>query len=378
MDRTRLKRLLSFPPTFAQNLVVLIVSLAGVIALSVYEFVGNGLTWRTGMVVALLAALSAATAMLIYQERQSWALLRDLRRAIGRIAPKDAALTASTNPANGSKGLENEIRTLTDRWQEFCLHCQRVHDAEMVQAEHLATMGELAAGVAHEIRNPLAGIAGAIEIITKDFPKDHPDREVLEDLREEVRRIEKVLNSLLAYSRPKPPHFSLADLKETVARTLQLARQQTGTRKVEFSTQIPSSLPHFRMDAEQLHQVLLNLVLNGIQAIEREGKISIAAAVQNSAGPGRPEVVEISVADTGSGMSPDNVERIFRPFYTTKRGGTGLGLSLCRRIISQHGGTLTAESELNKGSRFVIRIPMRETSEDAREVHAAGVSGKHG
>jgi len=378
LDRTRLKRLLSFPPTFAQNLGVLVFSLAGVIALSVYELIAHGLTWRTGLAFALLGALSAATGMLIYQERRSWALLRDLRLAIGRIAPKYAALTASTNPENGSKGLESEIRTLTDRWQEFCLHCQRVHDAEMVQAEHLATMGELAAGVAHEIRNPLAGIAGAIEIITKDFPKDHPDREILEDLREEVRRIEKVLNNLLAYARPKPPQFGLADLKETVARTLQLARQQTGNKKVEFSIQIPSSLPHFHMDSEQLHQVLLNLVLNGIQAIEREGRISITAGVKKSEGPGRPEVVEISVADTGSGMSPETLERIFRPFYTTKRGGTGLGLSLCRRIISQHGGTLTAESQLNKGSRFVIRIPMRNNTEDAGAIQTAGVSVKHG
>jgi signal transduction histidine kinase len=132
------------------------------------------------------------------------------------------------------------------------------------------------------------------------------------------------------------------------------------------------------MDSEQLHQVLLNLVLNGIQAIEREGRISITAGVKKSEGPGRPEVVEISVADTGSGMSPETLERIFRPFYTTKRGGTGLGLSLCRRIISQHGGTLTAESQLNKGSRFVIRIPMRNNTEDAGAIQTAGVSVKHG
>ena len=174
--------------------------------------------------------------------------------------------------------LEKEIRSLTENWREFCDHCQRVHDTEMVQAEHLATMGELAAGVAHEIRNPLAGIAGAIEIISKDFPKDHPDREILEDLRQEVRRIEKVLNDLLTYARPKAPQFGMADLKDTVAHTLQFARQQIGSKNVEFSIQIPSPLPRFRMDPEQLHQVLLNLVLNGIQALDQEGKITIQAA----------------------------------------------------------------------------------------------------
>ena len=230
--------------------------------------------------MALLAALSAATGMLIYQERQSWAILGDLRAAISKIAPTYPPLVQIAPPPNSTVALEKEIRSLTENWREFCDHCQRVHDTEMVQAEHLATMGELAAGVAHEIRNPLAGIAGAIEIISKDFPKEHPDREILDDLRQEVRRIEKVLNDLLTYARPKAPQFGMADLKDTVAHTLQFARQQIGSKNVEFSIQIPSPLPRFRMDPEQLHQVLLNLVLNGIQALDQEGKITIQARVR--------------------------------------------------------------------------------------------------
>src|SRR3990172_2753610 len=273
LDWTPLKRLFRFPPTFGQNLVVLISSMTGIIVLVVYESLQEGLTMRTGLVVAMLAALSAATGMLIYQERQSWALLRDLRGAIGKIAPAYAKLTSGLSSTSSTEALEKEIRTLTERWTEFCQHCQRVHDAEMVQAEHLATLGELAAGLAHEIRNPLAGIAGAIEIITKDFPRDHPDREILEDLRQEVRRIEKTLNDLLVYARPKPPQFGRAELKETVARTLQLARQQTGNKKVDFSIQVSPKLPTFLADSEQIHQVLLNLVLNSVQAIDKEGKI---------------------------------------------------------------------------------------------------------
>jgi signal transduction histidine kinase len=364
------KRLFRFPPTFAQNLVVLIVSLAGIVALVVYESYQEGLTARHGVAIALLAALSAATAMLIYQERHSWVLLRDLRSALAKIAPSYARLTADNPSLGGTEGLEKEIRTLTERWTEFCLHCQRVHDAEMVHAEHLATLGEIAAGVAHEIRNPLAGIAGAIEIITKDFPKDHPDREVLEDLRQEVRRIEKTLNELLVYARPKPPQFGQTDVKETIARTLQLARQQTGSRKVEFSIQVSPALPQFLADGEQLHQVLLNLVLNSIQAIDREGRIAIEARRYDDDGPYASGMVEIAVSDTGPGIPPEHLDRIFRPFYTTKRGGTGLGLSLCRRIIAAHGGTLSAESEPNKGSRFVIRIPLREVAEEVKQVYA--------
>jgi signal transduction histidine kinase len=371
LDWALLKRLLRFPPSFRQNLVVLVASLLGVVLLTVVEGYRQGLTVTVGVAVALLAALSAATGMLIYQERRSWAILNDLREAIGKIAPTYPALVKISPPPSSTLALEKEVRSLAANWREFCDHCQRVHDTEMLQAEHLATMGELAAGVAHEIRNPLAGIAGAIEIISKDVPLDHPDREILDDLRQEVRRIEKVLNDLLAYARPKAPQSGTADLKETVARTLQFARQQIGNKNVEFSIQIPSPLPRFRMDPEQLQQVLLNLVLNGIQSLGQEGKITILARVVGASGtPARPNYIEISVSDTGAGIPRDMMEKIFRPFYTTKRGGTGLGLSLCRRIISQHGGTLTAESEVNKGSRFIIRLPMREAVEEAQVLGA--------
>ena len=369
MDWARLKRLLRFPPTFRQNLVVLVASLCGVILWVGFEAYHHGLMLGVGLAAVLLGALSAATGMLIYQERQSWAILGELRTVISKIAPTYPPLVQISPPPNSTLALEKEIRALTDNWREFCDHCQRVHDTEMVQAEHLATMGELAAGVAHEIRNPLAGIAGAIEIISNDFPKNHPDREILEDLRQEVRRIEKVLSDLLTYARPKAPQYGMADLKDTVAHTLQFARQQIGSKNVEFAIQIPSPLPRFRMDPEQLHQVLLNLVLNGIQALDQEGKISIQARVLAGSGaPNRPNYIEISVGDTGKGISREQMEKIFRPFYTTKRGGTGLGLSLCRRIISQHGGTLTAESEINKGSRFIIRLPMREAAEESQVV----------
>ena len=360
-----------FPPTFHQNLAVLLTSLAGILLLVGVEGFRHGFTLPLVLALALLAALSAATGMLIYQERQSWTILGELRGAISKIAPTYPDLVQIGPNPSSTSALEEEIRALTAHWREFCDHCQRVHDTEMVQAEHLATMGELAAGVAHEIRNPLAGIAGAIEIISKDFPHGHPDREILDDLRQEVRRIEKVLNDLLAYARPKAPQFGMADLKEIVARTLQFARQQIGSKNIEFSIQIPSGLPRFRMDPEQLHQVLLNLVLNGIQAIDQEGRITIQArAIGGSGTPGRAAFMEISVSDTGSGISREQLEKIFRPFYTTKRGGTGLGLSLCRRIISQHGGTLTAESQVHHGSRFIIHLPIREAAEDLQVIGA--------
>lgn len=359
---------LRFPPTIGQNLTVLILCMTGILTLMAIELQHGVMTTRNAMLIALLAAVAAAIATVIYQERRSRVLLRDLQSAIRRISPNYSLLTAGRTPATGAEGLEFEIRMLTEQWTEFCHHCQNVHDSQMLHAEHLATVGELAAGLAHEIRNPLAGIAGVIETLARDFPKDHPDREIMGDMKREVRRIEKTLNELLAYARPKPPQLAPCDIEETIARTLRLARHQTGDRKVDFEVQISPQHLSFPADSEQLHEVLLNLVLNGVQAIERMGKISLHVSLRKSSQPNIPSQVEIAVADTGQGIAPEQIGDIFRPFYTTKRGGTGLGLSLSRRIITGHGGTLVAESGPSNGSRFTIRLPFRHVAEGLTQI----------
>ena len=359
---------LRFPPTLGQNLTVLILCMTGILTLMVIESQQGVMTIQNAILIALLAAIAAATATVLYQERRSKVLLRDLQSAIRRIAPNYAQLTAGRTPATGSEGLENEVRMLAEQWTEFCHHCQNVHDSQMLHAEHLATVGELAAGLAHEIRNPLAGIAGVIETLAKDFPKDHPDREIMGALKQEVRRIEKTLNELLAYARPKPPQLAPCDIEETIARTLRMARHQMGERKIDFAVQVSPQNLTFPADAEQLHEVLLNLVLNAVQAIERAGEISIEVGLRKSSQPNIPSQVEIAVADTGQGIAPEQIGDIFRPFYTTKRGGTGLGLSLSRRIITGHGGTLVAEGEPSKGSRFTIRLPLGGSAQGLMQI----------
>ncbi len=320
------------------------------------------LTVMVGLLIGLLALIAGVALATLHHERRSRLLLADLRAAIQRISPHYAQMTSGKEPATGTEGLQNEIRMLTEQWTEFCHHCQNVHDSQLLHAEHLATLGELAAGLAHEIRNPLAGIAGVIEMLTRDFPKDHPDRAILNDLKLEVRRIEKTLTELLAYARPKPPQLAPCDVEETIAHTLRLAQYQLGGRQVEFSVHVAPKGLTIPADTAQIHEVLLNLVLNAVQAIDRGGKISIEALVRESGRPNLPSQAEICVEDNGQGIPPQQIGDIFRPFFTTKRGGTGLGLSLSRRIITAHGGTLVAESVPGKGSRFTIRIPMGSVS----------------
>jgi len=335
-----------------------------------HEIHQEGMTARHALLVVFLTAFSAATAMLIYQESRCRRLLSHLRSVLAGASPSSRVPDVVRPHADGLEGLEEEIRSLATKWSEFCVHCQHQHDSEMTRAEHLATIGELAAGLAHEIRNPLAGIVGAIEIITQDFPREHPDRVILVDLNKEVRRIERTLNELLAYARPKPPQFGLTDIQETIARTVHFARQQIGERKIEIVFSVGPDVPGFLADPEQLHQVLLNLVLNSIQSIEGEGRVAIEVDAKRMDELSTRDQVEIAVSDTGRGIQPEHLHRIFRPFYTTKQGGTGLGLSLCSRIIDAHGGTLRAESEPQKGSRFTIRLPLRTVAEELVSIHA--------
>jgi signal transduction histidine kinase len=222
----------------------------------------------------------------------------------------------------------------------------------MSRAEHLATLGELAAGLAHEIRNPLAGIAGVMEIVGRELPETSPSREVLKEVQQEVLQIKKILSDLLDYARPREPEFRPGDLNEVAERAVTLARQQALTRPIEFELVPSPGLPPVDHDVTQIQQVLLNLLLNAIQAIRESGHIRLELSAENSS-------AVITVSDTGHGIAPENLRKVFRPFFTTKGHGTGLGLSLARGIVEAHGGRIEVASELGQGSRFTVWLPYR-------------------
>ncbi|HEX6880072.1 MAG TPA: ATP-binding protein, partial [Terriglobales bacterium] len=221
-------------------------------------------------------------------------------------------------------------------------------------AEHLATLGELAAGLAHEIRNPLAGIAGVMEIIGRDLPKESPARAVLKDVRSEVLHINKIVSELLEIARPKQPDFHEADLNATAEHAVMFARDQAASRGVSLELTREPQPVLVEHDAGQIHQVLLNLLLNGVQACENGGKVTVQVGQSEDA-------AELTVVDTGKGIPPELLSNIFRPFYTTKGNGTGLGLSLARRMIEGHGGKIEVTSWPGKGSRFVVVLPKQRS-----------------
>ncbi len=329
-------------------------------------------TVRTPSLVTGGAALALALAgWWAWKERQTTRqLLRDLRARVSQVVGPLGSWqgTPAKNASVGNLPLETEVRDLISEWEELCCRCKGTHEKEMQEAERLAAVGEMAAGLAHEIRNPLAGIAGAIEVFSHSLPEDFSDREILGELQGEVQRIEKVLTDLLAYAKPRPPDFVELDLNQTVLRALKLAEQQASGKKIQIEARLEPRPVIVRHDPEHIYQVLLNLLLNALQAVGQEGEIRVATRLQTPEPNGGRPLVEITVEDTGEGIREEHLSKIFDPFFTTKRRGTGLGLSLCRRIVLQHGGNLTAQSELGRGSRFTLTLATTASKEALQQI----------
>ncbi len=235
---------------------------------------------------------------------------------------------------------------------------ERLHTAQMSRAEHLAALGELAAGLAHEIRNPLAGVAGVIEIISRDLPVTSPARVVVQDVRLEIARIDRILTHLLQAVHSHLPQARPSDLNTTVEHAVALVRLQVLSRSINIEVLKDPNLPNVEHDSDQIHQLLLNLLLNAVQAIEGAGEIRVEVSLLEAN-------AAIAVTDTGRGIAPEHLPNIFRPFYTTKGNGTGLGLSLTHRIAEEHHGRIDVASEVGKGTRFVVVLPLLQATAQA-------------
>jgi len=225
-----------------------------------------------------------------------------------------------------------------------------MHRTQMSRAEHLATLGELATGLAHEIRNPLAGIAGVIEIIGRDLPLTSPARDMVKDVRLEINQINRILTDLLETARPHPPMMMRSNLNTTVEHAVMLARQQVLSQPIKIDLQQAPDLPEVEHDSDRIHQVLLNLLLNAVQSMDGAGKVRVDIGAKD-------DCARVTVSDTGRGIPEEQLAHIFRPFYTTRGNGTGLGLSLARRIVEDHRGRINVTSVVGKGTKFEVLIP---------------------
>lgn len=279
--------------------------------------------------------------------------LEELMKTIGRVRSGDLSARVKFAKREDDVGqLGRQFNEMIQQLDENRLEIEELHKREMARAEHLATLGELAAGLAHEIRNPLAGIAGVVDIMGKELPANSPSRTVIGEVHREILRIQAILNDLLSYARPRPPNFHPANLNTTIEQAVVLSRQQVRTKPIQVTFEPNSSLPLVEHDPALIQQVILNLLLNGIQAISGTGEVRV---VLNQDG----DTVIIQVSDTGRGIPAEALPRIFKPFFTTRTEGTGLGLSLANSIVQSHGGRIDVSSAPGKGSQFKVSLPLQ-------------------
>jgi signal transduction histidine kinase len=223
------------------------------------------------------------------------------------------------------------------------------------ERDRLAALGEMSAGLAHEIRNPLGAIKGAAQVLDpQSFPEE--TRELLGVIVEEVERLNAVVSQFLEYARPMKPNLVRTDLNGVILRTLKLFAEEERSQHVDIKTHLDERLPEIMADADQIRQILLNLLLNAVDAFgDKPGKIDITTRVLSS-GRGA-DLIELRVRDNGPGIEPENLRRIFVPFFTTKQKGTGLGLAICQRIMTAHGGRIDVLSRHGMGATFILRFP---------------------
>lgn len=223
--------------------------------------------------------------------------------------------------------------------------------AQMLRAERLASLGELMAGVAHEIRNPLTAIKGFIQYL-QSADNEAERKEYMPVIIKEVDRINRVIETLLYFARPCKTNYQLMDINSLIEETLVLVKN-TGTKhKVDFRLHLDRTLPLIEGDPEQLKQVFLNLLINAVQAILDQGTLEIITWQEHS------DFVHIQITDTGAGINSADLNKVFDPFFTTKTAGTGLGLAVVQRIINTHYGRITIQNEPGRGTVVTLQLPV--------------------
>ncbi len=250
--------------------------------------------------------------------------------------------------------LIESFNSMVDRLDVAQKELEQFHFQQLERADRLASIGEMAAGIAHEIKNPLAGISAAVTIIKDDMAGDDPRGAILGEVIDQVKRLDKTVNDLLFFGKPSLPELTCVDINTILTTTLKFASQHRGVVNIDRRIQLQPDLPPVYADDKQMQQVFLNIVLNAYQAMPTGGTLSVTSSRTVKDGA---EYVRVDVSDTGSGIPPQILEKIFTPFYTTKAQGTGLGLPICNKLVKLHKGDINVTSDDTTGTVFTVELP---------------------
>jgi len=286
------------------------------------------------------------------------------------LRPVNAIVAATRKVAEGdlhytiTMPQRDEIGMLAQSFNEMT---QKLSEAQrqVYQSEKLAAVGKLAAGVAHEINNPLTGVLSYSSFLLKRAADKPEFRDDLEVIVRETQRCRGIVKGLLDFARPSPPEKHSTDINEIVERAVRIVQAQLAAHRVEVRRRLGTDLPPVYADANQIQQILVNLLVNANDAIgESGGTVALATTLKTNDGvvEARTREIEISVSDTGCGIPEANIQRLFEPFFSTKgRKGTGLGLAVAWSIVEKHNGRIGVESEVGKGTTFRVLLPIGET-----------------
>jgi len=324
----------------------------------------GGLRGKLALLVGAWAALLGFTAALARRTVQrSGALLRAELEAVER-----GSLGA---PAGAGFVLDPVAAELHRSLRDY-LARRRQHEVEvasrLAHVDQLAHLGELAAGLAHEIKNPLAGIQGALEVLRDDARTDEDKAHLFEEMLAELHRVNLILQRLLESGRPAPLRVVETDPAKLIGDTVDLLGPGLRRKGVRLTAELAAQLPRLRIDPAKVRQVLVNLVQNAAEAMRDGGEVVVRVSPLLSAGE-----IAFEVADDGPGIAPDDIERIFQPFFTTKFAGTGLGLAISKSLVEQHGGRIEVDSRPGGGTRMFVFLPCSVAPPSST---AAGVAEK--
>nr|WP_275448474.1 HAMP domain-containing sensor histidine kinase [Mesorhizobium sp. IRAMC:0171] len=304
--------------------------------------------WRLFTILALIASSLSITVGIVLASRLTGPL-QGLKRGLREVASGNYRLQL---PERGGP----EIAEVASGFNIMTRQLERLRqmEGEMRRREQLAALGEAAAVIAHEIRNPLGIIKTSSQLVAQRSYLAQPDERLLGFVLDEVNRIDRLVTEVLDYVRPNRPTMRAVALDEIVNKAVDFMAPELDKRGIARDIAVTNGLV-VEADADQIHQVIINLVLNAMEAMADGGRLTVKAEADEEAA----EAV-LTIADSGTGMEPDVVHRMFDPFFTTKTKGTGLGLAKVLSVVEHHGGAITCTSALESGTSIVIRLPLNQ------------------
>jgi hypothetical protein len=272
----------------------------------------------------------------------------------------DLSVRANVKGRDEMGNLAENLNIMIEKLDLAKQEAEQYHQELIQRADRMASIGELASGIAHEIRNPLAGIQGAIQILADGFPKGDSRIQVADEIQKQIFKLERLVKDLLNYAKPVPANYLPTDINQLVDKVLSFFMTQRGrSMDLKIEKRFFSSLPKSMIDPNSMEQAFLNIILNAQKAMPKGGTFTISTVSLPQRRDDGKEIQEVQIIfeDTGVGIPEENVPMIFNPFFSTRSDGTGLGLSITKNIVEQQGGKIEVESQVNVGTKFIITLP---------------------